>query len=90
MFIDEARIFVEGGRGGDGCASFLREKYRPNGGPDGGNGGAGGAVVLEATNSVRTLSEVSRKRSYRAGHGARGGSKNKRGARGRDRGTCPS
>jgi len=84
MFIDEARIFVEGGRGGDGCASFLREKYRPNGGPDGGNGGAGGAVVLEATNSVRTLSEVSRKRSYRAGHGARGGSKNKRGARGRD------
>jgi GTP-binding protein len=84
MFIDEARIFVEGGRGGDGCASFLREKYKPRGGPDGGSGGAGGAVVLEATNSVRTLAEISRKRNYRAGYGARGGSKNKKGARGRD------
>lgn len=84
MFVDEARIFLEGGRGGDGCASFLREKYRPNGGPDGGSGGAGGGVVLEATNSVRTLTDVSRRRAYRAGHGSRGGSKNKKGARGQD------
>jgi GTPase len=84
MFIDEAEIFVEGGRGGDGCVSFLREKYRPHGGPDGGDGGKGGSVVLEATESVRTLSEYSRRRHFRAGKGARGGSRNKKGARGAD------
>jgi GTP-binding protein len=84
MFIDEAEVFVEGGRGGDGCASFLREKYRPHGGPDGGDGGRGGDVVLEATNSVRTLGEFSRRRHFRARHGGRGGSKNKKGGRGED------
>jgi GTPase len=85
MFIDEAEIYVEGGRGGDGCVSFLREKYRPNGGPDGGDGGKGGNVVMEATESVRTLSEYSRRRHYRADRGARGGSRDKRGARGGDK-----
>ncbi len=84
MFIDEAAIFVEGGRGGDGCVSFLREKYRPRGGPDGGDGGRGGDVVLEATGSVRTLVEFSRNRHYRAGHGGRGGSRNRKGRRGSD------
>ena len=84
MFIDEAEVFVEGGRGGDGCASFLREKYRPHGGPDGGGGGPGGSVVLEASNSVRTLVELSRRRKYGAGKGSRGGSKDKKGARGVD------
>ncbi|MHB8893899.1 MAG: GTPase ObgE [Candidatus Geothermincolia bacterium] len=84
MFIDEAEIYVEGGRGGDGCASFLREKYRPHGGPDGGDGGGGGGIVLEATNSVRTLVEYSRRRHFRANRGGRGGSKNKKGPRGTD------
>lgn len=84
MFIDEAEVFVEGGRGGDGCASFLREKYRPHGGPDGGDGGRGGSVVLEASDSVRTFVEVSRRRRFKAERGARGGSKNKKGARGGD------
>ena len=84
MFVDEASIFVEGGRGGDGCVSFLREKYRPRGGPDGAGGGKGGDVVLEATNSVSTLSAFARRRHFRAHAGARGGSRDKRGARGRD------
>ena len=84
MFVDEARIFIEGGRGGDGCTSFLREKYRPKGGPDGGSGGKGGDVVIEATNSVRTLSEFARQRHFRAGPGRRGGSRDKKGGRGSD------
>lgn len=84
MFVDEARIFVEGGRGGDGCASFLREKYRPHGGPDGGSGGRGGDVVIEVTGGMRTLGEFARRKHFRAGAGARGGSKDRRGARGKD------
>ena len=46
-FIDEARIFVRSGKGGDGAISFLREKYRPFGGPAGGDGGKGGDVIFE-------------------------------------------
>jgi GTPase len=84
MFIDEARIYIEGGRGGDGCVSFLREKYRPRGGPDGASGGKGGDVVVEATNSVSTLSEFARRRHFKAHPGSRGGSRDKKGARGRD------
>jgi GTP-binding protein len=84
MFIDEADIFVEGGRGGDGVASFRREKYRPKGGPDGGSGGAGGSVVIEASGSRGTLSEFRRKRYFRAERGRRGGSQDKMGGRGED------
>ncbi|HJV04949.1 MAG TPA: GTPase ObgE, partial [Actinomycetota bacterium] len=57
-FVDEAVVFARGGRGGRGAASFHREKYRPKGGPDGGNGGAGGSVILVATPGVATLSEL--------------------------------
>lgn len=84
MFIDEADIYVEGGRGGDGCVSFRREKYRPHGGPDGGDGGAGGNVVLEAAAGKSTLGEFRRMRHFRAKGGARGGSDNKKGGRGED------
>jgi GTPase len=84
MFVDEADIYVEGGRGGDGCVSFRREKYRPRGGPDGGDGGAGGDVVIEAVAGRSTLGEFSRRRHFRAGNGARGGSSNKKGGRGED------
>ncbi len=82
MFIDEAEIYVEGGRGGDGCVSFRRERYRPHGGPDGGDGGLGGDVVLEAAAGKSTLGELHRNRHHRAGGGGRGGSKNRTGARG--------
>jgi len=82
MFIDEAIIFVEGGRGGDGCASFHREKYRPHGGCDGGTGGTGGDVVLVASVDRATLSEFHRRRHFKAARGGRGGSNNRRGAAG--------
>lgn len=84
MFIDEADIYAEGGRGGDGSASFRREKYRPHGGPDGGSGGAGGAVVIEASGSRGTLSEFHRKRHFRAAPGRRGGPQDRAGRAGED------
>jgi len=84
MFIDEAEICVEGGGGGDGCVSFHREKYRPHGGPDGGDGAAGGDVVLVASLGRSTLVELQKTRHYRARSGMRGGSKNKTGATGAD------
>ena len=84
MFIDEAEIYVEGGRGGDGCASFRREKYRPRGGPDGGDGAAGGNVMLVASQNRSTLVELQKVRHYRANNGKRGGPKNKTGATGAD------
>jgi len=84
MFIDEAEIHVEGGRGGDGCISFHREKYRPHGGPDGGDGAAGGDVVLIASQGRSTLIELQKAKHYRAKSGMRGGSKNRTGATGDD------
>ena len=53
-FIDEAKIFVKSGDGGDGCLSFRREKYIEFGGPDGGNGGKGGNIVVVGTKSLNT------------------------------------
>ena len=84
MFIDEVKVLVEGGRGGDGCVSFRREMFRPRGGPDGGDGGDGGDVVLVASSSRSTLGELHKSYSYRAEHGTRGGSQNKTGRRGAD------
>ncbi|RYG87779.1 MAG: GTPase ObgE, partial [Alphaproteobacteria bacterium] len=54
-FIDEARIEVIAGDGGNGCASFLREKFRPFGGPDGGDGGKGGSIYVVADRNINTL-----------------------------------
>lgn len=80
VFIDESRVFVHGGDGGNGCMSFLREKYRPKGGPDGGNGGSGGDVVFMATEDQNTLARFSSQRHYKAKAGNHGGGVHKHGA----------
>lgn len=82
MFVDEARIWVESGRGGDGASHFRREKYVPRGGPDGGDGGRGGDVVLVADPRLRTLTDLAYQRRYRAKGGAHGGMNERRGRNG--------
>jgi len=82
LFYDEARIYVRGGDGGSGCVSFRREKYVPYGGPNGGNGGAGGDVYLVATAHVTTLIDFKKRSHFRAERGGHGGGKDKQGARG--------
>ena len=83
MFYDKARIWVEGGAGGNGCISFRREAHVPRGGPDGGDGGHGGRVLLVCDPSRRDLATI-RARHYRAGRGTHGQGANKIGARGED------
>ena len=84
MWIDEAKIHVAGGRGGDGLISFHRTKYNPLGTPDGGNGGDGGDVILEATRSMNTLLHFNHQVHFRAGDGGPGGPNKRQGKRGRD------
>src|SRR5688572_31681444 len=55
MFIDEIQVYARAGHGGKGCVAFQREKYRPKGGPSGGNGGRGGDVILEADHDLNNL-----------------------------------
>jgi GTPase len=80
QFLDEARIFVKSGTGGDGMVSFRREKYVPHGGPNGGDGGNGGNVALIANPKINTLRAFGRQVHFRAKDGERGGSSNKTGA----------
>lgn len=84
MFLDVAKIFVKGGDGGRGCISFLREKYRPRGGPDGGDGGAGGSVILKPNSNIRSLTGFRRRVHYKAERGQHGQGKNKHGRQGTD------
>lgn len=84
MFADRARIYVRSGKGGDGHVSFRREKYVPNGGPDGGDGGDGGSVYLEIDEGMNTLSDYRHVRKYKAGDGENGGKKRCRGKNGED------
>ncbi len=81
-FIDEAKIVVQGGDGGDGCASFRREKYVPRGGPDGGNGGKGGDIALYADPNKSTLLDYHYQRQLKAKRGAHGRGKDQHGAAG--------
>jgi GTP-binding protein len=84
-FVDEARIYVKGGDGGRGCVAFLRQKFRPLGGPSGGDGGDGGSVILEATTRASTLLDLKFNRHYRAGRGEHGGGSDRHGKNGDDR-----
>jgi GTPase len=84
QFIDEARIEVRSGAGGAGCGSLLREKYRPKGGPDGGDGGRGGSVICVADENFNTLVNFRHRQHYWAEHGQPGRSKQANGRSGQD------
>ncbi|MFW5845947.1 MAG: GTPase ObgE, partial [Planctomycetota bacterium] len=84
MFNDEATISIRSGNGGPGCVSFRREKFIPEGGPDGGDGGRGGDVIALASLHVGSLSAFARKRRWKARNGQPGGSRKCSGAQGED------
>ncbi len=83
-FVDEAKILVVAGDGGNGCVSFRREKYIPKGGPDGGDGGDGGDVYLQADENLNTLIDYRFEKSFRAERGQNGQSRDCTGKRGQD------
>ncbi|MBG2914906.1 Obg family GTPase CgtA [Proteus sp. GOKU] len=83
-FVDEAKILIVAGDGGNGCVSFRREKYIPNGGPDGGDGGDGGDVYMIADENLNTLIDYRFTKSYRAERGENGHSRDCTGKRGQD------
>ncbi len=84
MFADRAKIYVRSGKGGDGHVSFRREKYVPDGGPDGGDGGKGGDVIVEVDSGLNTLADFRHVRKYKAEDGENGGKRNCRGKNGKD------
>lgn len=75
MFVDIAEIYIKSGKGGDGRVSFRREKYVPDGGPDGGDGGRGGSIYAVVDSGMRTLMDFRYKRKYQADAGENGGKK---------------
>jgi len=83
-FVDEASIRVRAGKGGDGSASFRREKYVPFGGPDGGDGGRGGSVILEGDSGLNTLVDFRSRRMFRAPSGEPGRGRQMTGKSGED------
>ena len=84
MFADNAKIILKSGKGGDGHVSFRREKYVPNGGPDGGDGGRGGDLIFQIDPGLNTLTAFRHKRKYAAGNGEEGGKRNCHGKKGED------
>ena len=84
MFADTAKILIKSGKGGNGHVSFRREKYVPDGGPDGGDGGKGGDVIFEVDESLNTLNDYRHKRKFAAQAGEEGGKKNCHGKKGED------
>jgi len=83
-FVDEVRIYVKAGDGGNGCVSFRRERFIPKGGPDGGDGGRGGSVILQADTQVSTLLDLSYPQQLRAPRGVHGKGKDQAGRNGED------
>src|SRR5262245_29167789 len=83
-FIDEVEVLVQGGDGGQPCVAFLREKYRPHGGPAGGDGGNGGSVVLRADGGVSSLLDFKFHSRIEAKRGDHGRGKSQHGRRGED------
>jgi GTP-binding protein len=79
MFVDEVEIQVEGGRGGDGCVSFRREKYVPRGGPDGGDGGNGGSILVVAREGIDSLTALAHRKMWKAQKGQHGEGSNRHG-----------
>ena len=84
MFVDRAKIYIKSGKGGNGCVSFRREPFVPEGGPDGGDGGKGGDIVFEADRNLRTLMDFRYKKKYEAENGQDGMKKKKFGKNGRE------
>jgi len=84
MFVDQVKITVQAGNGGDGCCSFRREKFIPKGGPDGGDGGKGGDVIFRAVGNLSTLLDLRYQQLYRAEHGKAGSGQLKTGKSGQD------
>lgn len=83
-FIDSVKIQAKAGRGGNGCMSFLRERFRPDGGPDGGNGGRGGSIIFEASTNLQTLADLEHRRIIKAENGGHGKGNARNGAAGKD------
>ena len=84
MFADRAKIIIKSGKGGNGHVSFRREKYVPNGGPDGGDGGKGGDIIFVVDNGLNTLTDYRHRRKFAAEPGEEGGKKNCHGKDGAD------
>lgn len=84
MFVDEVKIQVKAGKGGDGAVSFHREKYVPNGGPDGGDGGKGGDIIFVSDDHLSTLLDLSYKKKYHAPSGENGKGNRCYGKKGKD------
>jgi len=83
-FLDEAKVYIQSGAGGNGCVSFRREKFIEFGGPNGGNGGRGGDVVIEAVDGLNTLIDYRYQQHFKAQRGGNGMGKDRHGANGAD------
>ena len=82
MFIDEAKISLKAGKGGDGVVSFRHEKYIQKGGPDGGDGGDGGSIIIESDPHISDLSKYNAKKHFKAKNGQNGMPKKMKGKEG--------